>query len=95
MIKTQRLPHILNEKSTDKALFYLYKEIYFICVTCLFDVGLVLKFLFNCIISIYIIFIFSYLADAFIQSDVQMRTIEAIMTNKTAIICKWYISTLL
>ncbi len=60
MIKMQRLPHILNEKSTDKALFYLYEEISFICVTCLFDVGLVLKCLFNCIISIYIIFLFSY-----------------------------------
>ncbi len=33
-------------------------------------------------IYIYITFTFSYLADAFIQSDLQMRTIEAIKTNK-------------
>ncbi len=32
MIKMQRLPLILNGKSTDKALFSLYGEIYFICV---------------------------------------------------------------
>ncbi len=33
-------------------------------------------------------FTFSYLADAFIQSDLQMRKIEAIKTNKRATICK-------
>ncbi len=33
---------------------------------------------------------FTYLADAFIQSDLQMRTIEAIKTNNRAIICKCY-----
>ncbi len=33
MIKTQWLLLILNGKSTDKALFCLYEEIYFICVT--------------------------------------------------------------
>ncbi len=31
-IKMQRLPLILNEKSTDKALFGLYEEIYLIGV---------------------------------------------------------------
>ncbi len=31
-------------------------------------------------------FIFSHLADAFIQSDLQMRTIEAIKINKRAIV---------
>ncbi len=33
---------------------------------------------------------FSHLADAFIQSDLQMRTIEAIKTNKRATTCKCY-----
>ncbi len=32
MITMQWLPLILNGKSTDKALFYLYEGIYFICV---------------------------------------------------------------
>ncbi len=86
---------ILNGKSTDKALFCLYEEIYFICVTYLFDLGLVLKFQFSFVIYIYIIFQFCYLADTFIQSDLQMRTIEVIKTNKRAIICKCYISILL
>ncbi len=35
------------------------------------------------------LFTFSQLADAFIQSDLQMRTMEAIKINKRAI-CKWY-----
>jgi len=35
-------------------------------------------------------FTFSNLADAFIQSNLQMRTIEAINTNKRATICKLY-----
>ncbi len=35
-------------------------------------------------------FTFSHLADAFIQSDLQMRTIEAIKINKRAMICKCY-----
>ncbi len=86
MIKMQWLPLILNGKSTDKALFCLYEEIYFICVTYLFDLGLVLKFQFSFVIYIYIIFTFCYLADTFIQSDLQMRTIEAININKRAII---------
>ncbi len=33
---------------------------------------------------------FSHLADAFIQSDLQMRTMEAIKINKKAMICKCY-----
>ncbi len=33
-------------------------------------------------------FTFSHLADAFIQSDLQMRTLEAIKTNKRATTCK-------
>ncbi len=33
MIKLQWFPLILNGKSTDKALFCLYEDIYFICVT--------------------------------------------------------------
>ncbi len=77
-------------------LICLYEEIYFICVTYLFDLGLVLKFQFQFfVIYIYIIFKFCYLADTFIQSDLQMRTMEAIKTNKTAIICKCYIIILL
>ncbi len=52
MIKTQRFPLILNGKRADKALFSLYEEIYFICVTCLFDLGFVLKFKFSFVISI-------------------------------------------
>ncbi len=35
-------------------------------------------------------FTFSHLADAFIQSDLQMRTIEAIKINKRAMIYKCY-----
>ncbi len=78
----QWLPLILNGKSTDKALFSLYGEIYFICVTYLFDLGLVLNFLLSFIyIYINIIFKCCYLADTFIQSDLQMRTIEAIKIN--------------
>ncbi len=35
-------------------------------------------------------YLFSHLADAFVQSDLQMRAIEAIKTNKRATICKCY-----
>ncbi len=35
-------------------------------------------------------FTFSHLADAFIQSDLQMRTIEAIKPNKRAMMCRCY-----
>ncbi len=38
-LKLQGLPLILNGKSTDIALFCLYEEISFICVTYLFDLG--------------------------------------------------------
>ncbi len=41
-------------------------------------------------IYIHITFTFSYLADAFIQCDLQMRTMEAIKINKRAMICKCY-----
>ncbi len=53
----------------------------------LFYLGLILKFQFSFVMYIYIIFKLSYLADTFIQSNLQMRTIEAIKTNKRAIIC--------
>ncbi len=33
---------------------------------------------------------FNHLADAFIQSDLQMRIIEVIKTNKRATTCKFY-----
>ncbi len=55
VIKIQWLPLILNGKSTDKALFCLYEEIHFICVTYVFDLGLVLKFQFSFVIYIYIL----------------------------------------
>ncbi len=60
MNKMQRLSILLNGKSTDKALFCLYEEIYFICVTYLIDLGLVLKFQFSFVIYIYILFTFCY-----------------------------------
>ncbi len=36
------------------------------------------------------LFLFRHLADAFIQSDLQMRTLEAIKINKRAMIWKCY-----
>ncbi len=44
------------------------------------------------IVSSYLLLLltFSYLANAFIQSDLQMRKMEAIKINKTAMICKCY-----
>ncbi len=36
------------------------------------------------------LFTFSHLAEAFIQSDLQMRTMEAIKINKRAMIRKCY-----
>ncbi len=39
---------------------------------------------------LFIIFTFSHLADAFIQSNLQMRTMEAIKINKRAKIRKCY-----
>ncbi len=55
MNKMQWLPLILHGKSTDKALFYLYEDIYFICVTYVFDLELVLKCQFSFVIYIYIV----------------------------------------
>ncbi len=37
-----------------------------------------------------LLLLFSHLADAFVQSDLQMRAIEAIKTNKRATTCKCY-----
>ncbi len=51
MITVQGFPLILNGKRTDKALFCLYEDIYFICDIYL----LVLKFHFSFVIYIYII----------------------------------------
>ncbi len=93
-IKMQWLPIILHGKRTDKALFCLYEEIYFICVTYLFDLELVLKWKFSIVIYISIIFTFCHLADDFIQSNLQMRRIEVIKTNKRARIGKCYINIL-
>ncbi len=93
-IQMQRLPLIFNGKSTDRALFCLYEDICFNCVTYLFDFGLVFKLQFSFVIYIYIRFTFSYLAEPFIQSDLQMSTIEEIKTNKRPIISKCYINIL-
>uniref|UniRef100_A0A8C2IXZ8 SNTX thioredoxin-like domain-containing protein n=1 Tax=Cyprinus carpio TaxID=7962 RepID=A0A8C2IXZ8_CYPCA len=41
-------------------------------------------------VDTFITFTYIHLADTFMQSDLQMRTIEAIKTNKRAIICKPY-----
>ncbi len=58
MIKMQWLPLIWNGKSTDKALFCLFEDIYFICdiylIWSLFD----LELLFSFVVYIYIIFTF-------------------------------------
>ncbi len=47
-----------------------------------------LKSVYSVYIYIYIHTHFSHLADTFIQSDLQMRTIETIKTNKRATTCK-------
>ncbi len=44
----------------------------------------------NIIYDYYIYITFSHLADTFIRSDLQMRTLEAIKTNKRATTCKCY-----
>ncbi len=67
--------------------YFVYVNIFILFVLLLFDLGLVLKFQFSFVIYIYIIFKLCYLADAFIQSDLQMRTIDATKTNKRATIC--------
>ncbi len=54
---------------------------YLFCVTYLFDLELILKFLFSFVIYIK----FSFLL--FIQNDLEMRRIEAIKTNKRATTC--------
>ncbi len=51
-------------------------------ITVLFSITFAYSFTFT--------FTFSHLADAFIQSDLQMRTIEAIKINKRATTCKCY-----
>ncbi len=38
----------------------------------------------------YLFYLFSHLADAFVQSDLQMRATEAIKTNKRTTTCKCY-----
>ncbi len=68
------------ERAQTKPYFVLNEDIYFICVTYLFDFWLVFKFSF--VIYIYIILKFCYLAVTSIQCDLQMRTIEAIKTKE-------------
>ncbi len=59
---------------------FVYMKRFLLCY--LFDLGLVLKFQFSFVVYIYIIFSLCYLADAFIQSNLQMRTIEAIKNQQ-------------
>ncbi len=68
--------------------YFVYMKRFILFVTYLFDLGFVLKFQFSFVIYIYIIFTFYYLAEAFIQSDLQMRRIEAIKPTKE----QWYAS---
>ncbi len=49
-----------------------------------------LQMLISVCIYIHITFTFSHLADYFIQSDLQIRTMEAIKINKRAMIYKCY-----
>ncbi len=44
----------------------------------------------NSVQMLIFIFTFSHLADAFIHSDLEMRTMEAIKINKRAMICECY-----
>ncbi len=60
--------------------YFVYMKRFLLCY--LFDLGLVLKFQFSFVVYIYIIFTLWYLADAFIQSNLQMRTIEAIKNQQ-------------
>ncbi len=67
-------------------MLFIWRYLLYLCYLFIWF-GHVLKFLFSFVIYIYIIFKFGQLAYAIIQSDLQMRTIEAIKTNKRAIIC--------
>ncbi len=63
--------------------YFVYMKRFILFVLLIYLIwGLVLKFLFSFVIYIYIIFKLYYLADAFIQSNLQIRTIEVIKTNK-------------
>ncbi len=73
MIQMQWLPLILNGKSKESYFVYMKRFILFVLLIYL---GLVLKFQFSFVIDI--IFKCCYLAEVFIQSDLQMRSIEAI-----------------
>ncbi len=60
--------------------YLVYMKRFILCY--IFDLGLVLKFQFSFVVYIYIIFTLCYLADAFIQSNLQMRTTEAIKNQQ-------------
>ncbi len=77
--------HFKWKEHRQSLILFIWRNLLYSCY--LFDLGLVLKFQFSFVIYIYIIFKFCYLADIFIQSDLQMRRIEAIKINKRAIIC--------
>ncbi len=62
----------------------LFNIMFFFCFFYSGTVFFIMKY------SLIFTFTFSHLADAFIQSDLQMRTIEAIKTNKRAMIRKCY-----
>ncbi len=63
-------------------MLFIWRDLFYLCY--LFDLELILKFQF----SLLFIFTFSYLAEAFIQSDLQMKSKETIKINKRAIMCK-------
>ncbi len=68
-------PHVLS-LDVQSYCFYLYFILFILYIY------IYIYILFNFIFT----FTFSYLADAFIQSDLQMRTMEAIKINKRAMI---------
>ncbi len=72
-------PQIFTQQGTPRLVNKLMFFIYF---------NYFLKSVYLVYIYIYIYTHFSHLADAFIQSDLQMRTIETIKTNKRATTCK-------
>ncbi len=69
MIKIQWLPLIWNGKSL---ILFIWRYLFYLCY--LFDLGLVLKFLFSFAIYIYIIFTIYYLADENTSNENQQKS---------------------
>ncbi len=78
MIKMQWLPLILNGKSTGQGVILFIWRDFFICVTYLFDLGLVLKFKFSFVIYIYIL----YFSRCFYPKRLTNKYIEAIKNQQ-------------